>query len=129
MRISPFERPRAGRETKRTRQPRRRPVVECLEDRCSPSSIIDLGTLGGYNSHAWGINNSGLVIGDSYTFMFFNDHAFTYNTNATTSGPMTDMGTLNGGAGSSEALAINDAGQIVGGSTSSHGNTHAFLFA
>src|SRR5437667_4279003 len=129
MRISPFERPRAGRETKRTRQPRRRPVVECLVDRCSPSSMIDLGTLGGYNSHAWGINNSGIVIGDAYTFMFFNDHAFTYNANGTSPGPLTDMGTLNGGVGFSQALGINDAGQIAGGATNANGNTHAFLFS
>ncbi len=129
MQISLFERPRVNRETKRTRQPGRRLVVECLEDRCSPGVIIDLGTLGGYNSHAWGINNSGIVIGDAYTFMFFNDHAFTYNANGTSTGPLTDMGTLNGGVGFSQALGINDAGQIVGGATNTSGNTHAFLFS
>src|SRR5260370_1929205 len=95
MRISLFERPRLNPETKRARQPGRRPVVECLEDRCSPGVIIDLGTLGGYNSHAWGINNSGIVIGDPYTFIFFNDHPSTYTTTHTPPTPPTDNCTPN----------------------------------
>src|SRR5437868_5550682 len=97
-----------------SRRPARRPFVECLEDRCAPSSIIDLGTLGGYNSNGWAINNSGIVIGDSYSYMFSDDHAYSY---ASDNGPMTDMGTLGGSF--SAALGINDAGQVVGVSSTS----------
>ncbi|HLJ95009.1 MAG TPA: hypothetical protein VKU02_17670, partial [Gemmataceae bacterium] len=130
MRFSLLARPQDTQDKNQARRPQTKPALECLEDRCSPSSIIDLGTLGGYNSNAWAINNSGTVIGDSFGFMFFNDHAYTYNTAGTNSGAMTDMGTLAGMTGGfSEALAINDAGQIVGASSTANGNMHAFLFS
>src|SRR5438045_2341520 len=102
----------------------RRPVVESLEDRCAPSSIIDLGTLGGYNSYGMALNNSGMVVGDSYINMFAGPHA--YCCPGGDGSAMTELGTL--GGASSEALGINDAGQIVGGSLTSDGSWHAYVF-
>ena len=87
--------------------------------------ITDLGTLGGSTSHALGINNSGQIVGESYT----NDadvlttHAFLYS-----GGVMTDLGTLGGTSG---AKGINDQGQVAGWSntTASNDQTHAFLWS
>ena len=69
--------------------------------------MTDLGTLGGTNSYAQGINTSGQVVGDSYTPSGLIVHAFLYS-----AGAMTDLGTL--GGTSSDALGINASGQVVG---------------
>ena len=72
----------------------------------------DLGTLGGTESVAHAINNSGKVVGEAQVST--NDrHAFLYS-----GGQMKDLGTL-GGSGSS-ANDINDSGQVVGRATTSH---------
>jgi probable HAF family extracellular repeat protein len=68
--------------------------------------LQDLGTLGGVNSVANGINNSGQVVG-SFTNSQGNSRAFLF-----TGGAMREVGTL--GGDSSNANGINDAGQIVG---------------
>ena len=104
-------------------RPGRQLIVEFLEDRCSPSSIIDLGTLGGYNSYGTALNNGGMVVGDSYTYLFYGQHAYCYESDSDT---MMDLGTLGGDF--SEALSLNDAGQIVGDATTTDGNEHAFLY-
>ena len=54
--------------------------------------VTDLGTLGGESSAAYGINNNGEIVGESWTS---NDveHAFLY-----TGGRMIDLGTLSGRA-------------------------------
>ena len=77
-----------------------------LETRIVPSTIIDLGTLGGTNSAAFGINESGQVVGYAETISGEED-AFLY-----TSGTMKDLGTLGGTF--SDANGINDADQVVG---------------
>jgi len=75
--------------------------------------MTDLGTWR-ERSQALGINNTGQVVGFSYTTGNnpFNGagigHAFIYS-----GGVMTDLGTL-GGTPTSSAYAINDAGQVVG---------------
>src|SRR5690242_19577599 len=94
--------------------------LEPLEERCSPSSIIDLGTLGGYNSYGLALNDARIVVGGSYTDLFYDPHAFSQNDNGT----MTDLGTL--GGNSSQARDINDSSQIVGSSTNADGYLHAF---
>jgi probable HAF family extracellular repeat protein len=76
----------------------------------------DLGTLGGGSSEAYGINDSGRVIGGSNTSSG-ERHAFLYE-----NGQMKDLGTL-GGTTMSIANAINDSGQVVGTSGS-----RAFLY-
>lgn len=81
----------------------------------------DLGTLtGGDHSQAFGINNTGEIVGTS------NGVAFVYQ-----NGKMTSLGTLGTGR-DSVAHAINDLGQVVGYSTylppSESGAIHAFLY-
>ena len=70
-------------------------------------TFTDLGTLGGRYSFAFGINNSGQVVGGAYTTLD-TSHATIWN--GTTP---TDLGTLGPGQ-HSVAFAINDAGQVVG---------------
>ncbi|WP_292922912.1 PEP-CTERM sorting domain-containing protein [Nitrosomonas sp.] len=85
--------------------------------------IIDLGTLGGLDSAAYGVNNSGQVVGESYMPGNTSRHAFITGPNSI---GMTDLGTLGGtysGAG-----GINDSGQVAGNSSISGDTaTHAFI--
>ena len=74
--------------------------------------MIGLGTLGGVNSYAYGINAAGQIVGQADTAMSGVSDAFLYS-----GGVMTDLGTLGGTF--SEALGINDAGQIVGDAATS----------
>jgi probable HAF family extracellular repeat protein len=85
--------------------------------------MTDLGNLGGTSSPsvAHGINNSGQVVGVSYTSSG-NGRAFLYS-----GGVMTNLGTL--GGATSAANGINNSGQVVGESLTSSGNTNAFLYS
>jgi probable HAF family extracellular repeat protein len=86
----------------------------------------DLGTLGGLESIAGGINNSGYVVGMSDTNMnSATKHAFLFNGNT-----MIDLGTLDGYSNTySQAYGINDSGQVVGRNATGDGMTHrAFLY-
>jgi probable HAF family extracellular repeat protein len=88
-------------------------------------AMTDLGTLApglpnwSINSYAYGINNSGQVVGASYTNYPEPLHAFLYDSSG-----MTDLGTLGGVI--SQAFAINQNGQIVGRANTTNA-AHAFL--
>jgi probable HAF family extracellular repeat protein len=88
----------------------------------STNGMQDLSTLGGTNSYGNGINDSGEVVGYSYTAGDQNYHAFLYE-----DGVMKDLGTL--GGSHSNASDINDSGQVVGEAAyDSSGYSHAFLY-
>jgi probable HAF family extracellular repeat protein len=104
-------------------------------------NAVDIGSLGGSSGadidskQSWwygttasaytianGINNSGQVVGVSVTTMFDAyglpvHHAFLYS-----GATMTDLGTLIGPTNNSVANAINDIGQVVGGSDANYIN-------
>jgi probable HAF family extracellular repeat protein len=82
--------------------------------------MFDLGTLGGRNSEASDINESGDIVGWSDTASG-GTHAFVYR-----DGKMLDLGTL--GGANSYASAVNSAGDIVGSSGTPSGAVHAFLY-
>jgi probable HAF family extracellular repeat protein len=85
-----------------------------------PGGVKDLGSLGGANTIAAGLNSMGEVAGAAQTSSG-DYHAF-----ATSGGQLLDLGTLGGAA--SGATAINDSGQVVGSSATGSGANHAFLF-
>jgi len=74
--------------------------------------MLDIGGLPGYSlSYATSINNKGQVVGSSYQNPSGDGrHAFIWNT---TDG-MRDLGALPGTPATSDALDINESGQIVG---------------
>jgi probable HAF family extracellular repeat protein len=94
-------------------------------------TIADLGTLGGSQSVANGINNLGQVVGSANlnSTSPITNHAFLY-----ASGVMTDLGVLGvyssslGIVDSSSANGINNRGQVVGFSYTSGGAIDAFLY-
>ena len=82
----------------------------------SSIQITDLGTLGGFEAAAFGINDNGLIVGTSQVVCpapcpFDEDptHAFIWQ-----NGQFTDLGTM--GGENSHAYSINTAGVVVGSS-------------
>jgi len=99
-------------------------VTKYIDDSTFQACIYNkgyLGSLGGNFSYAYDINNSGQVVGRSFTAAPIQDHGFLYS-----NGVMTDVGTLGGDL--SEAYGINDKGQVVGVSQTSSDDEHAFLY-
>jgi len=88
-------------------------------------NFLDLGTLGGSNSWAVAINNSGVVVGRSYLPGSTVWHAFRTSSSSPINPATDDLGTLGGSY--SVAAGINDAG-IVSGYSWLPGNKgpHAF---
>ncbi|MGZ0019720.1 PEP-CTERM sorting domain-containing protein [Nitrosomonas sp. wSCUT-2] len=84
-------------------------------------NLRSIGTLGGKDSFAYDINNSGQVIGTSST-LGGDSHAFMTGPNGV---GMIDLGTL--GGKNSYARAINESGQVVGWSETADGSVHAFM--
>ncbi len=84
-------------------------------------SMTGIGTLGGQSSGAFGINESGVIVGSSTT-ADSETHGFIYQ-----NGVMTSLGSLDG-TGFSEARAINENNQVVGNSLTENGHYHAFLY-
>jgi probable HAF family extracellular repeat protein len=77
---------------------------------------------GGYfYSYAYGINDSGKVVGEAYTALSPLAHGFVYNGSTTT-----ELGNL--GGTSSTPLAINNNDQIVGYSSTPELYDHAFVY-
>ena len=90
----------------------------------SGGAVQSLGTLSGYTfSSATAINDPGEVVGYSYSYPGSpgGTHAFLWK-----SGALTDLGTL--GGTSSQALGVDNMGQIIGSAQTSGGATHAFLW-
>ncbi|HEY0871090.1 MAG TPA: hypothetical protein VGD55_11875, partial [Acidothermaceae bacterium] len=81
---------------------------------------VDIGVLGGSSggSSATALNDNGQVVGTSSTTTA--DDAFSW----TQAGGIVDLGSL--GGGSSDAVALNNAGEVVGFSYNSHAQSHAF---
>ncbi|MCC7407280.1 MAG: DUF3466 family protein [Phycisphaeraceae bacterium] len=94
-----------------------------------PSGMVDIGTLGGRLSNAYGINNQGVVVGGSSLRNGDETHAFVWLPDVLNgvAGTMIDLGTL--GGSQSVANAINNSGAIVGGShMPGDVVAHAFLY-
>jgi probable HAF family extracellular repeat protein len=86
----------------------------------------DLGTLGGSQSIAYGINNSGQVTGNARVTGDLFLHAFRSTPNGQPVS-LTDLGTL--GGNNSEGLGINSFGIVVGDSETFPGSPHhAFIY-
>jgi probable HAF family extracellular repeat protein len=93
--------------------------------RAQEYSLTDLGTLGGNEAAAYGINASGQVVGGSQTIPndHVDGHAFVYSDG----GPMTDLGTISGGNWSN-ATAINASGVTTGAAGAASGPHQAVIF-
>ncbi|MBL8377776.1 MAG: DUF3466 family protein [Burkholderiales bacterium] len=122
----------------------------------SQGQLTDIGTLGGSYSSAISINRHGVVVGDSFlpgdmirrgisfsggTLTDLAPFVVASDINASgqivggtggkaalySGGSILDLGTLGGAV--SFAIAINDAGQVVGRAQTGTGQTHAFLYS
>ncbi|BDI30872.1 hypothetical protein CCAX7_29230 [Capsulimonas corticalis] len=95
---------------------------------CANGQTQILGTLGGDHSMAYGVNDSGQVVGKAdlaRTYLERTAHGFTRPTHAFLwqNGVMQDLGTL--GGDNSLACAVNQRGQAVGYSSTDDGTVHA----
>jgi probable HAF family extracellular repeat protein len=85
-------------------------------------TVTDLGTLGGANATARGVNNAGQVVGESNYDMSTGDtHAFMLD-----HGSLRDLGTF--GGNESSARAINASGMVVGSAETLNQTWHGFLY-
>ena len=97
-------------------------ALSVAASRASAANLIDLGTLGGPVSIAYGINDVGQIVGTSATASG-TSHAFLWS-----NGTMADLGSL-GSMGPSDGRGINNRGQVVGGTIDANNSQyHAFLW-
>lgn len=89
--------------------------------RFSNGVVEDLGTLGGGNAEAFGIDAAGWIVGQSQISGDGKVRAF-----LRTSSKLLDLGTL--GGTNSTAQAINSTGEIAGTADTTAGKPHAFVF-
>lgn len=94
--------------------PHRKPSVAYA----GPSGVRDLGTLGGAESHAYGINGSGVVVGTS-TLPTGVTHAFRWTETA----GMVDI-SADAGALGAAAYSVNSWGDVAGSVQTAGGLTH-----
>lgn len=87
------------------------------------TSAQDIGTLGGPESIASGLNNAGQVVGGSSLGDGPLRHAYVWSKRS----GMIDLVTP--GGGSSTAVAINNRGQVAGNSDASDSSAHAFRWS
>lgn len=86
-------------------------------------TVTDLGTLGGSESRAFGINQSGRVVGESdISASPEPENPFSW-----TNGTLTDIGTF--GSGSGAAHSVNDVGLAVGAADTVSSQTHSFIWS
>src|SRR5205085_11094923 len=94
-------------------------------------TITDLGTLGGVQSRAFGIDNCGRVVGDSSPAASSSKHPFFWsddNGNGVSDpGEMKDLGTFGGDGGT--ASALNGSGLAAGNASTGTGDIHAFIWS
>jgi probable HAF family extracellular repeat protein len=96
---------------------------------CAPAhatTIYNLGTLGGGQSSGLAINDSGQVVGDSWTGEGTASHPFIYSGVPGSGGTMYDLGTFGGSPAT--AFAINAGGQVAGFSQTPDRLPRAFLY-
>ena len=88
-------------------------------------SVHNLGTLGGSQGQAWAINDTGTIVGSSFTTNDDADHATVWH-----NGSIIDLGTLTSSDNYSRAISINNAGQVVGfsGQSVDDPDAHAVLW-
>lgn len=97
--------------------------VEWFDHAClwKNNTLTDLGTLNGDHSHAFGINDNGLIIGDAIASSSGKPRAVVWQNNVAS-----DLGTLGGGKG--QAYALNNLGQIAGNADNASNAPRGFLF-
>jgi len=89
--------------------------------------MIQMGTLGGAWSQAYAINNKGQITGIAYTTNDLEAHAFLANCGGC---KLQDLGTIEGKTSTTWGFGINDAGVVVGQSTSNSGAGYvAFIYS
>ena len=95
-------------------------------------SLVDLGTLGGINSEANGLNNSGVVVGGSITPGSGATFPFLSQPNPAGTGALMPLGTLTGATDGccafSSAYGVDSFGRVVGVAGIGVGDdSHAFI--
>lgn len=101
----------------------KRPLQEHAFFWSKSGGFKDLGTFGGDDSAAFGINASGQAVGQANSSAGALDQAFLWTQGA----GMVDLGSL--GGASSVANAINASGQVAGQAEIANGFAHAFLWS